>query len=115
MLCIRTCIPPHVSILPVRLSQSANPPPPPHTQQASLVVEVEDIDVYKTALQTALESKAGRKGALPASAGNGEPAALPASAAAAEKGACVPALRLCDIVVLFVVFLRASSVIGVFL
>lgn len=56
------------------------------------MVEVEDIDVYKTALQTALESKAGRKGALPASAGgNGEPAALPASAAAAEKGTCLPA------------------------
>lgn len=56
------------------------------TNQASLVVEVEEIDVYKQALTTALESKAGRKGALPASAGNGEPApALPAP----EKGACV--------------------------
>ena len=51
--------------------------------QASLVVEVEDIDVFKTAL---LESQAGRKGALAAAAGAGEPAALPATASV-EKGA----------------------------
>lgn len=58
----------------------------PPRRKASLVVEVDEIDAYKTALQTALESKAGRKGALPANAGAGEPAALPA-AASAEKGA----------------------------
>lgn len=77
------------SCRPVPFYPPAHAPPTPTTPQlqASLVVEVEDIDVYKTALQTALESKAGRKGALPANAGAGEPAALPASAAAAEKGA----------------------------